>query len=103
MNDVIDTFHKQELAWAKKQIEYNRFERKQRRQANDLVWIVKSGGKYAVTQKGQMWYKKNDFFTNRDDAVKEANKRLVIRLAIEDKQPNNFVREVVMRDQKEDL
>jgi hypothetical protein len=98
-----DTFRAQELAWAKKQIEYARFERKQRNQANDLVWIVKAGGKYQVTERGQLWYAKGDAFTNRDEAIAEANKRLVARLAVEDLQPNNYVRTVVMRDKKEDL
>jgi len=100
---VTETFHAQELAWAKKQVEYARFERKQRSQANDLVWIVKAGGKYQVTERGQLWYTKGDSFTNRDEAIAEAQKRLDARLAVEDLESHTYVRTVVMRDKKEDL
>jgi hypothetical protein len=97
------TFHKKELAWAKKQIECERFERKLRRQRNDLVWVVHIGKVFKVTQRGQLRYDKDrDFFTSRAAAVEEANKRLVVRLAKEDEAnpTNTWIREVLFRDAK---
>jgi hypothetical protein len=103
--EVTEDFNKQELAWARKQIEYARFERIQKKQANDLVWVTRLGGKFQVTEKGQLRYTKEDLFPNRNAAIAAASARLETRLMAEDERnPNHtFIRTVVMRDQKEDI
>ena len=102
--EVTAEFRKAELDWAKKQIEYERFERKQHRQRNDLVWIVKKGGGYLVTERGQLRYTKADIFTSLNEAKTAANKRLGTRLIAEDtaNPANTYVREVLIRDTKDE-